>query len=354
MLTQYDIEYLVLFAVLAILFFIGLRPKEQPRAFQPLVIDKDMSQAIKGIACVLILMGHWGQRRFSVDMPMGVSKMVWLTTANIALVWFMFFSGYGLSLKKLQQSEMVSQWWKRCKKIYLPLLITVVVAFAMYAFLPESFSIEEAKRLWKPEDIHFLHHLQWTDTWTLLSSLFWNYDWYVRCILIFYTIYYVSNYVSKRFCVDLTALMGGVFLLYFIVAFRHYGWEEAHYFRYVWTFLLGHAVARRTKSSYIVAALFLPTMAIEGKRWFMMFFMAVMLLAAFSWLSKRYEIKGRWILGLGAVSYFFYLAHVRIGYVVLTYLQIDSILVWVAVTSIVAYLLMKIYDYLKNKFKVLR
>lgn len=209
MLTQYDIEYLVLFAVLAILFFIGLRPKEQPRAFQPLVIDKDMSQAIKGIACVLILMGHWGQRRFSVDMPMGVSKMVWLTTANIALVWFMFFSGYGLSLKKLQQSEMVSQWWKRCKKIYLPLLITVVVAFAMYAFLPESFSIEEAKRLWKPEDIHFLHHLQWTDTWTLLSSLFWNYDWYVRCILIFYTIYYVSNYVSKRFCVDLTALMGG-------------------------------------------------------------------------------------------------------------------------------------------------
>ena len=48
-----------------------------------------MSQALKGIACVFILMGHWGQRKFDIDMPWGISKVVWQTTATTALVWFM-------------------------------------------------------------------------------------------------------------------------------------------------------------------------------------------------------------------------------------------------------------------------
>ena len=33
-----------------------------------------MAVALKGLACVLILLGHWGQRKFDVDMPWGVSK----------------------------------------------------------------------------------------------------------------------------------------------------------------------------------------------------------------------------------------------------------------------------------------
>ena len=37
-----------------------------------------MAVALKGLACVLILLGHWGQRKFDVDMPWGVSKVVWI------------------------------------------------------------------------------------------------------------------------------------------------------------------------------------------------------------------------------------------------------------------------------------
>lgn len=73
MITQYDIEYLVIFAILGVLFFKGLKPNMGGR-FRPFVIDKAMSQALKGIACVFILMGHWGQRKFDMDMPWGLLK----------------------------------------------------------------------------------------------------------------------------------------------------------------------------------------------------------------------------------------------------------------------------------------
>lgn len=100
--TFYDIEYIIIIVVLISVFFIGLKSRsiEYDKLYLPFVIDKQMAVALKGLACVLILLGHWRQRKFDVDMPWGVSKVVWNTTANIGLVWFMFFSGYGMSLKK--------------------------------------------------------------------------------------------------------------------------------------------------------------------------------------------------------------------------------------------------------------
>ena len=49
MLTQYDIEYLTIFIILGILFCMGLKSNVGGR-FQPLVVDKTMSQALKGVA----------------------------------------------------------------------------------------------------------------------------------------------------------------------------------------------------------------------------------------------------------------------------------------------------------------
>ena len=79
-----------------------------------LTIDLNMSKAMKGIACVFILLGHYGQRKAALMPDAGfISKAVWMSTANIGLVWFMFFSGYGLSLKHMEKSEIMRKWWNR-------------------------------------------------------------------------------------------------------------------------------------------------------------------------------------------------------------------------------------------------
>ena len=95
-----DIELVLLLVVMAILFLVGLRKREKPVAGKFTGIDLPMSQALKGIACVLILMGHYAARLITMDESTTISMMVYRTTANVALALFMYFSGYGLSVKK--------------------------------------------------------------------------------------------------------------------------------------------------------------------------------------------------------------------------------------------------------------
>lgn len=95
-----DIELVLLLVVMAILFLVGLRKREKSVFGKFTGIDLPMSQALKGIACVLILMGHYAARLITMDESTTISMMVYRTTANVALALFMYFSGYGLSVKK--------------------------------------------------------------------------------------------------------------------------------------------------------------------------------------------------------------------------------------------------------------
>lgn len=103
--VQYDIEYIIILLILGLLFVFSLSPrKSSGRIFILFTIDKKMSNAIKGIACVFVLMGHWATMRIvNNDLHLGgaVSVVVYYLSANIALTWFMFFSGYGMSLKRI-------------------------------------------------------------------------------------------------------------------------------------------------------------------------------------------------------------------------------------------------------------
>lgn len=346
MFTQYDIEYLVIFAILGILFCIGLKPIRGGQ-FRPFVIDKPMSQALKGIACILILMGHWGQRKFDVDMPLGISKVVWQTTATTALVWFMFFSGYGMSLKSIRAGEYRSKWWKSVKKIFIPCLLTCVVFLAICAVLPDKYTSEEVSQLWLPKQIYMLHHLDVPTAIALMPSLLGGGDWYVNCILMFYTIYYVVTFFSDKFHWNQTLLLGVFFVAYWFGAYWCFGPEQGHYYRFVWTFMFGHAVAKRTKLSWAVFAILVAPALKEGKVAMLDFYMGVMVLYFLSFVNSKYEMRGKAVLWLGTISYFFYLAHVRIGYTLLTYLGINSIILWVAITTLVSYLLFKLNSKIK-------
>lgn len=343
-----DIEYILVFLLMLIGIVGGVKKRAtliDATSLSLLAIDKKWTDVIKGIACVFVLMGHYGQRMFDYDMPLGVSKLVWFTTANIALCWFMFFSGYGLSLKDYSKAKIGSEWWKRAMKIYLPLLLVCVCSMLVYAILPD-YGLENKWNMFTPY-IHMLHSFDPSFLPQVLRGTFGLFDWYVSCILIFYTIFYVSVYLSRKINVNHTILLAIFMLAYNVVAYFVFGWGSAHYFRYPWIFMLGHVVATYKKNNRLlnigVLVIFAISTLIHDKIQLCCFASSIIGILVFSYLSRKYEFSGRVMLTLGSISYFFYLSHVRIGYTLLAYLEVHSVFVWILISVAVAILLKKIY-----------
>lgn len=97
----HDIEFVVLLVIMIAIFFLCIKKRDTFIDGKYTGIDLPMSTALKGIACILILMGHFvTHRELAVDTTR-FSRLIQYTTANIALAIFMYFSGYGLSLKKV-------------------------------------------------------------------------------------------------------------------------------------------------------------------------------------------------------------------------------------------------------------
>lgn len=342
-LTCSDIEFLIIYLVLFSLFVSGLRKKHQYSGAAPLfVMDLPMSQAMKGIACVMILTSHWGLKRFGGVTDLGyISKVVWSMSAQIALVWFMFFSGYGMSLKQMEKKDIFNKWKKSCLKVYVPCLFICIVTFILFAFLPDNLSESTRNALGVDEDIHILHNLTWNGVGQILPNLFGHEFWYVECILIFYSMFYLSYWLSLKYRVDITWLLALFFVGYFFFARCFYGVQNAHFYRFCWTFMFGHAVAKRTKLSWAVFVFFLLTTLVE-KELMNVYLWAMVSLLIVSLINNKFEMKGRGILYLGSISYIFYLSHIRIGYHILTYLHIDSIIVWTIIATISSAILYEI------------
>lgn len=348
----FDIEYIVIYISLGLLFLCGLRLKEKQSAPPLFVIDLSMSKALKGIACVMILTSHWGLYRFQGIANLGhISKIVWSMAANIALVWFMFFSGYGMSLKKLKKGKLLHEWKRSCIKIYAPCLLVCLATFILYAFLPDSFTIKESQSISLDADIHLIHNMNKENFMEILPNMFGNQYWYVICILYFYTMFYISSWISMRYRMDITCVLSATFFIYFIIAYKYYGAEQAHFYRFCWTFMFGHACARRTRISWIMAAFFLLTV-LADKSMMNVDLWAVFGLLIISIANQWFDIRGKGILYLGAISYIFYLAHIRIGYNILCYTGSNSIIIWLLISLISSAIIYELYIKLKSSLKI--
>lgn len=346
---QYDIEYVIILLILGLFFLFGLNSrKPNERIFVLFGIDKEMSNAIRGIACVFVLMGHWATMRIvNNEFHLGgvISVVIYYLSANVALTWFVFFSGYGMSLKRISLNNCRTNWWKSVKKIYCPLLLVSVISVVYYAFLPDIYSIDGCRSLYLPDTIYQIHHLSSNYIIPILQqSVGWA-DWYVVCILIFYSIFYISSYLSNKYKWNVTLLLSLFLIGYYLFAFFYFGPSQAHYFRYVWVFMLGHAVARRTKLSWIMSGvLFFPLLFTESVYILIAYGVAVFALLLFSVVNFRYEMRSPFLFFIGVISYFFYLSHIRIGYSILTYSGKSSIIGWVILTILISYILYKIYN----------
>lgn len=328
-----DIEYSIALLLLLLLFCFGLKNKKTVSNSGLFIVDKNFSTCIKGIACVFILLGHWGQRNnFDISMPWGISKIVWLTTANIALVWFMFFSGYGLSLKSIDNKDIFKVWWNRVKKIYMPLLLTCICA----TILGLAFNFDL------------------TNPIQLIKSTFGLFDWYVFCILIFYSLFYISLFISNKVKINQTAILTFLLIIYFLIAYRCFGAENAHWYRFPWAFLLGHVIAmnkmNKSKFNFIcLLTLLLCFFSLQDILILSCSLLAVLSLGIFSYINRKYEFEGKALVFLGGISYFFYLAHIRIAYELLCQIGVKSILLWIFITILISYFLSFVYQYLRKK-----
>lgn len=342
--TYYDFEYLVIVFSLITLFVCSLSRRTVPFVAgykKYFVVDLGMSMAMKGIACVMILMSHWGQRRFGTDLPWGISRIIWGYGANIALSWFMFFSGYGLSLKHWNKDEQLMPiWLKRLKKVYLPLFVSCVFCSLCYLLFPSIYDLVESKELWISKDIYYLHHPTQENLLTFLPHLFGWRDWYVLCIICFYSMFYYSIFLGRKTGLKQTYCLFILMTIYYVWAFWFYGRDEAHFFRFCWIFLVGHVIGARifNKTILLLLLLFGLTALLEGKSMCIAFLTATFLLCAFSYLNRYFEVKGNAMLLLGSISYFFYLLHTRICYTLAVYLHINSIILWLLLTLSCSYL----------------
>ena len=345
-----DIEFIAILFFFACIFFAGLRRRSESLDGRFTGIDLSMSSALKGIACVFILMGHYVSHREGVVEITTFSRIIQYTTANIALAIFMYFSGYGLSLKTVKRGGHLSVWFKRMKKVYIPLFLTCVVAMVVYLILPDRFSLTELESMGVSKDIWYIHHFNNEYLSTLIPhTLGWK-DWYVFCIMIFYSLFYISSNLTKDHPLNQTWVLWLMLLVYYVCAYLFFGPPEAHWYRYCWSFFLGHVHAKMVQSNEInkwdmaMLAVLLATILIEPNFLKLSYFVAVAIIIICAWINKRYVINSRILAFMAGISYFFYLSHERIGYLLISYINCYSVIAWVTLSILISMVLKKMHS----------
>ncbi|PWJ55900.1 MULTISPECIES: acyltransferase [unclassified Fibrobacter] len=353
-----DYEYIVIFLVILILFIIGLKKKDLKSENRfTFSLDKNISSALKGISCLMILLGHFAQMQldYTIGDPKSLNSIVSWTLPNIALAWFMFISGYGLTKKNQDPNSLKKECLSRNLKVFLPMIATFCISLILYVILPIKFNNQEISFYHIPDEAVLIKRFCITDIpYILLGSIRWY--WYVWCIIIFYTIYYTSIYISTHIFSGKKASWTLLFLLvlYYIAAFNILGQSLAHYYRLTWAFFLGHIFAQWRNlpicPKWAMILISLSSFIFENSHMIISFVLAVASLALCSAINKHFDFKGKHLLFLGSISYFYYLCHRRISWIILCYLGIHDVLCWTVFSIVTAWLIYIVYNKTVKKF----
>lgn len=333
-----DIEFsIVVFAFIVLIIF-SLRKRRADGSCRFFIENykhsKDFSMLVKGMACVMILLSHYSARVLGGGLPKGVTYYVTIYAANLALIFFMFYSGYGISLANANtQGGLRSAWVTRLRKVYFPLLFVCVIN-TLFFIIPNDGITGWGK---------MLYVIGWAD------------EWYVICIIYFYSIYYFSLFLSRKLQISESLILSVLLLVYFIMAYLLCGELKAHFYRYPCAFMIGHLVAMRhrnsKKESWGILLVFLLTLIPCGIHYIKSYILAFTCLYIVGLIQQRTCVKTNSILyGLGSISYFFYLTHERIAWKFLEFVGIHSYfhscLLWIGITLCLAIFLKFIYNLL--------
>lgn len=309
--------------------------------------DREFSGILKGIACVMILSAHYeAMMHYDVHYPYFgiIARNLY---AYIGLVWFMFVSGYGLTMSKSKTENHFKACMKRCSKVLFPMVFVFVVSLILYFILPIRFNETQMMQMAMPDELYVLHHISSLADikYILLGSFRWY--WYVWCILIFYIMFFLSDFLAIKAHVNKTSVLVCLLTTYYIFSFCVFGPTNANYYRLTGAFLFGHIMADWHKLAKIqrlplIIVCFIPLVN-EDIYMVSSFILAIFVTWGLSNLNINYSFEGSTMLKLGSISYFFYLVHRRIAWVICCYLEITDLLAWIVVTILFASMLYWFY-----------
>lgn len=191
-----SLEQILVLALACGIGLLGLRRRSAPIATEQPYLDKSFSCALKGLGILLIVVGHYAQ----MQLEWGECNRVVLFNAhyspNIGLVWFFFISGYGLAMSKFRIDDFFSRAVNRLGKVFFPMLLVFGVSLVVYVFMPSVFTAEDMVKFHIPQELVLLQTLDFSrPIYILLGAVRWY--WFVWCILIYYLIFYVSEFLNR-------------------------------------------------------------------------------------------------------------------------------------------------------------
>ena len=152
-----------------------------------------------------------------------------------------------------------------------------------------------------------------------------------------------------------TYILFVLLMLYYVTAITIIEPNFAQYYRYPWAFFAGHLFARfndcnsrERKICFLLLGLSIFSWSI-GLVSIVVNIIAIIFLCFISVLNRKYTYNGKILLWLGTLSYFFYLIHERISWLLLAYTKIISPIVWILITLVISYILNYFYILLTRK-----
>ena len=350
-----DYEHLLVIVTVIVLFCLGLERKINNPTINPQrwILGKDFSNVLKGVGCILVMIGHFGKHMHGVhESGLWLGNLVYMTAPNIGLVWFMFISGYGLtvSYNKNREQNIVDQAKNRLEKIFKPLLLVTITSIFVYIAFPIDNQLIE--RYTPLPIVDWVNNYQASNIPDILLYLFGWGDWYIVCIVAFYIIFYFVSFVNNRltsqnqsssFSIILTLFL----VCYYILAFVFIGKHYAHYYRLTWAFLFGHLLANYVNLSkprlICMVAVGLFTWLFEYKFMIVSFLTSLLCVYVCLCLNRKYAVGRGAFFVMGTVSYFVYLLHERLGWFLLIRIDFFDLILWIFVTFILSILFSSIY-----------
>lgn len=307
-------------------------------------IDLASSTALKGVCAICLICTHWCTYNLHLIEENTFTRFIPFHLGHFCIIIFMFLSGYGVVSVELKKRRKWAEYLKkRCWKILKPAWLVSLLTLVLYMFWgPKDISMETVGENWLHEYMSQISHKEFS-AFFFAKYFILHLDWYVATTLVLYLLLKIALSLTNDTMKMFGMLVLLVALFYIIGRTMHF---PAHYYRNLWSFLLGVLCAIRphwTRNGFIATAVivvFALNSFVEGVNYTVAAIMALIVLMYIGYTNKNHRINSSFLLYLGSTSYAVYLIHRTVYNLLWTY-QLLYMPLFVVVTLILAHLFTK-------------
>lgn len=304
------------------------------------IISKNETNALKGIAIIIVVLGHFA--RFS-----GSSIPLASHVSYYGAALFAFLSGYGTLISYIDHGEKINSLWfvNKLIRVYIPFVIVNVVSLPLY----------------KANDKSIIEKI-------LLGSNDFI-MWYPKFIMLFYFIFGVVVILHSKIRVKILLMAFTGIICYIVLAILK---MDSQYYTSIFALLAGMWLALEEKVfkklnqticlisisiiTIVTALASLNTsgwikyifVSLSGMSCSILFLLTIINVRKFTKVCTSFSL-------LGLYSYFCYLTHMKVFYMIDKYMVILSVpafVTFVLGTIIVAYITTTLYNFALKNIKI--